>query len=63
MFFRKWFSLFTILDESPFFAEITMKEREKLINELLETYPQLQQHESGDIEVGYEASWLLKQTY
>lgn len=63
MFFRKWFSLFTILDESPFFAEITMKEREKLINELLETYPQLQQHISGDIEVGYEASWLLKQTY
>ncbi|MBI4681573.1 MAG: hypothetical protein HY757_00485 [Nitrospirae bacterium] len=60
MFFNKWFSLFTILDESPFFAEITMKDREKLINELFETYPQLQRHEPGDMEVGYEASWLLK---
>ncbi len=63
MFSRKRFSLFAILDESPFFAEITVKEREKLISELIETYPQLRQHTSGDKEVGYEASWLQKQTY
>jgi hypothetical protein len=63
MFNKKWSSLFTILYESPFFEELSMKEREKLIKELLKTYPQLQQQVSGDIEVGYEASWLMKQSY
>lgn len=63
MFFNKCFSLVTILDESPFFTELSMKEREKLINELLLTYPQLDKQLSGDFEVGYEASWLIKQTY
>jgi len=63
MFFKKWFSLVTILDESPFFTELSMKEREKLVKELLQTYPQLDRQMSGDFEVGYEASWLIKQTY
>jgi hypothetical protein len=58
---KKWFSLFKILDESPFFTELSLKEREKLITELLRTYPQLKEHKSGDTEVGYEASWLMKQ--
>ena len=62
MFFRKWFSLFTILDESPFFTELSMIEREKLVKELLQTYPQLNKQMTSDIEVGYEASWLVKQT-
>jgi len=63
MFLNRWFSLSTILDESPFFTELSMKEREKLVEELLQTYPQLDKQMSGDIEVGYEASWLVKQTY
>ncbi|MEW6600542.1 MAG: hypothetical protein AB1499_06190 [Nitrospirota bacterium] len=63
MLFNRLFSLFTILDESPFFTELSMKEREKLVKELLQTYPQLDRQMSGDIEVGYEASWLAKQTY
>lgn len=62
MFFNRWFSLVTILDESPFFTELSMKEREKLVKDLLVTYPQLDKQTSGDIEVGYEASWLVKQT-
>jgi hypothetical protein len=62
MFFKKWFSLFTILDESPFFTELSMKERENIVKELLQTYPQLNEQMTGDIEVGYEASWLVKQT-
>lgn len=63
MFFKKWFSIFTILDESPFFTELSMKEREKLVKELLQAYPQLDQEMAGDSEVGYEASWLIKQAY
>ncbi len=63
MFIRKRVSLFSILDESPFFTELSMKEREKLIKELLQTYPQLDRYVPGDIEVGYEASWLMNQTY
>jgi hypothetical protein len=63
MFIKRWFSLSTILDESPFFTELSVKERENLIKELLLTYPQLDRQISGDIELGYEASWLIKQTY
>ena len=61
MFYRNCSSLFKILDESPFFTELSIKEREKLIQELVETYPQLYQHIPGDVEVGYEASWLMEQ--
>jgi len=59
---NKWFSLFTILDGSPFFTELSMKEREKIVKELLQTYPQLNKQMTSDTEVGYEASWLVKQT-
>ena len=62
MYLGKWFSLFTILDESPFFTELSMIEREKLVKELLQTYPQLNKQMTSDNEVGYEASWLVKQT-
>jgi stress-induced morphogen len=61
MYFGKCFSLFAILDESPFFTELSMIEREKLVKELLQTYPQLNKQMTSDIEVGYEASWLVKQ--
>ena len=60
MFFKKKMSLSKILDESPFFTELSMKERERLIKELLQAYPQLNEEKSGDMEVGYEASWLMK---
>jgi hypothetical protein len=63
MYFKKLLSLSTMLDESPFFMELSVKEREKLIAELLHTYPQLSEQGSADIEVGYEASWLIKQDY
>jgi len=63
MFIKKVLSLSTILDGSPFFMELSVKEREKLIEELLETYPQLNQQDVADIEVGYEASWLINQAY
>lgn len=50
-------TLLHILDESPFFIELSIKERESLVKELLMTYPQLR-HYSDDSEVGYEASWF-----
>lgn len=59
MIIRKCKSLITILDESPFFTELSMKEREKLVQELLHAYPQLHQNNAGETEVGYEASWLI----
>jgi hypothetical protein len=49
-------SLCSILDESPFFTEMSVGEREALVRELLESYPQLIQHTNNDIEVGYEAA-------
>ncbi len=61
MIFKKWISLFTILEESPFFVELSLRERDKLMKELLQTYPQLDQSTPGEIEVGYEASWLMRQ--
>ncbi len=50
-----------ILDDSPFFKELTIKERENLILELFQTYPELYQQTSSDMETGYEASWLTEQ--
>ncbi|MBI5663993.1 MAG: hypothetical protein HZC49_02715 [Nitrospirae bacterium] len=63
MLLKRWFSLSSILDESPFFTELSIKEREDLIKELLQTYPQLDKQIPSDIDLGYEASWLIKQTY
>ncbi len=60
---NKWRSVFSILDDSPFFKELTIKEREVLIAELFTSYPQLHMQNSSDMEVGYEASWLTEQAY
>ena len=61
MFYSKLKSLFFILDESPFFTDLSIKERENLIEDLLKSYPQLLHKPSNEPEVGYEASWLPKQ--
>ncbi|RJQ50153.1 MAG: hypothetical protein C4538_00735 [Nitrospiraceae bacterium] len=53
--------LASILGESPVFTELSIRERESLIQELLRSYPQLSQYVNADIEVGYEASWLIRQ--
>jgi hypothetical protein len=50
-----------ILYSSPFFTELTVREREDLVQELLRTYPQLSRKNHSDEEVGYEASWLNRQ--
>ncbi len=63
MLLKKCFSLFNILDESPFFTELSIREREILVKELLQTYPQLNCQKSGDMDIGYEASWLIKQVH
>ena len=60
MFFKKWLTLFGILDESPFFMELSLKEREKLVRQLLQEYPGLDSHQSRDMDIGYEASWHVK---
>ena len=62
MFYSKLKSLFFILDESPFFTDLSIKERESLIKELFKSYPQLLQKPSNDPVMGYEASWLPKQS-
>ncbi len=58
MYFSKWGSLVSILDKSPFFTELSIKERERLIDNLLRQYPQLSQQYNKEIEMGYEAGWL-----
>lgn len=62
MFLRERKVLASILDRSPFFSELSIKERELLIKDLLKTYPQLLQKINNDVEVGYEASWLMKKS-
>ena len=62
MFYRQLKSLFFILDESPFFTDLSIKERESLMEELLESYPQLIQKPENDHVIGYEASWLPRQS-
>ena len=61
MFYSNLKSLFYVLDESPFFTDLSIKERESLIEELLKSYPKLLQKPSNDPVMGYEASWLPKQ--
>jgi hypothetical protein len=61
MIFKKLKSLSFILNESPFFSELSILERESIIRELLKTYPHLLQSDGEEIELGYEASWLASQ--
>lgn len=58
MFFREWNFLTSILNESPVFTELSIKEKETLVEEILRNYPQLFQRFQFDEEIGYEASWL-----
>lgn len=53
----------SILGESPFFSELSIKEREKIISELLWTYPELSEQACMDDEIGYEASWFMRRNY
>ena len=62
MFYSKLKALFLILDGAPFFRVLSIKERETLMEELLKSYPQLIQKPANDPEIGYEASWLPKQS-
>ena len=50
--------VFSILDESPFFSQLSIKEMEMLIEDLFEKYPHLMTCAGSEPEVGYEASWL-----
>jgi len=61
MLFSHLKSLFFILDESPFFTDLSIKERESLLEELLKSYPNLLQKPESDPVMGYEASWLPRQ--
>ena len=61
MLFSHLKSLRFILDESPFFTDLSIQERESLMKELLTSYPQLIQKPENDPVMGYEASWLPKQ--
>lgn len=55
MYFSKWNSLVSILDKSPFFKELSIRERERLVANLLRQYPHLSHQHNEEIEVGYEA--------
>ncbi|MBI5408510.1 MAG: hypothetical protein HZA14_04000 [Nitrospirae bacterium] len=60
MLFRQWRSLISILDESPVFTELSIKEKEALIQDLLNNYPQLYKRLNNEVELaGYEASRLM----
>jgi hypothetical protein len=63
MIFGKSGPIVSILNESPFFSRLSIRERETLVEDLLKSYPQLLQQTSNDMEVGYEASWLTKQSF
>jgi len=58
MSFRDWNFLTSILDESPVFTDLSVKEKDALMAELIRNYPQLFQRLQNEEEIGYEASWL-----
>ncbi len=61
---RKEFKvLFNILDESPFFPELSSKERELMIKELLKTYPNLWHHNHDESNFGYESNFMMRQPF
>ncbi len=53
----------SILGESPFFSELSIKEREDIISDLLWTYPELNEQSNTEDEIGYEASWFMRRNY
>lgn len=59
MIYKKTGSILSILGESPFFAELSIKEREDILKELYGAYPNLFTELSGDIELGYEVGWPI----
>ena len=63
MYHKKRKLLVSILDKSPFFTELSIRERENLILDLLNEYPQLYHQYNNDIEVGYETGWFVNRTY
>lgn len=61
MFSIKWFSLFNIFAASHFFLGLSLKKRDRLMKEMLRSCPPMDMQPAGEMEVGYEASWLMKQ--
>jgi hypothetical protein len=60
LFFKELYTLIHILDESPFFMELPLKDKEALMKDLLRSYPQLIQQSDNDPDIGWFAQRFLK---
>lgn len=47
MIYKELNTLIHILDESPFFMELSLKDKQALVNDLLRSYPNLIHQRSG----------------
>jgi hypothetical protein len=59
LFNKELHTLIHILDESPFFVELPVKDKEALVNDLLRSYPHLIQ-QTDDPESRWFAQRFLK---
>lgn len=55
--------LFNILDESPFFPELSSQERDLMIKELLNAYPNLWHYNHDESISGYESNFMMRQSF
>ncbi len=56
-------SIFSILKESPFFTDLSVKEKDLIMEDLVRSYPQLTDESLVEDAVGYEASWLMSRDH
>jgi hypothetical protein len=59
LFYKELNALIHILDESPFFMELSLEDKEVLVKDLLRSYPQLIQRTSGH-DISYDISWFAE---
>jgi hypothetical protein len=60
LFYKELNALVHILDESPFFIELSLKDKEALVKDLLRSYPQLIQQINNDPDISWFAERFLK---
>jgi hypothetical protein len=60
LFYKELNALVHILDESPFFMELSLKDKEALVKDLLRSYPQLIQQTNNDPDISWFAERFLK---
>ena len=60
---KKWFAIVNVFAASSYFIGLSVKKRDKLMKEMLRSYPLRYMQSPDEMEIGYEASWLMKRAH